>query len=318
MAVKIVITDGDFPNEDPEREELASISAELVRGQWRTEDELIAGMKDAEAILICFSHITRRVIEESPALKMIARYGIGYDMIDLKAASERGIPVTNVPDYCWDEVADHAFALLMTCARKILVLDKSVRDGAFDPIAAGQPIRRLRGQTLGLIGMGHIGQNIVARAHGFGLRVIVADPYLKPEQVEEIGATLVDMNEVLTESDYITLHVPLNDETRHLMNVERLQQMKSSAFLINTCRGGVVDNAALARALSEGWIAGAGIDVFEEEPLPADSPLRSQETAVLTPHAAYYSEESLALLQRKAAQEVVRFFKGEQLLNRVN
>jgi D-3-phosphoglycerate dehydrogenase len=224
----------------------------------------------------------------------------------------------NVPDYCWDEVADHTFALLLACARTIPALHQRVRQGYFGWAAVVRPLHRLRGQTLGIVGLGHIGRGVALRAQAFGLRVLANDPLVSEQQAAEVGAKLVGLDELLRASDYVTLHVPLNQHTYHFINERRLRQMKPSAVLINTCRGGVVDQAALVKALREGWIAGAGLDVFEEEPLPPDSPLRGLENVILTPHLAWYSEESLAELHRKAAQEIVRFFRGEPLRYRVN
>jgi len=294
----VVITDSNLPATGAEQAVLAELGAEVVQAQCHTEDQVIAAAAGADALLVQYAPITSRVLDHLPRCRIISRYGIGVDNIDLAAATARGILVANVPDYCIEEVATHALALLLTCARKVLALDRSVRQGRWDTIGVARPVRRLSGQTLGLIGFGRIARALARSAQGLGLRVIAYDAYLGTEAAQGTGVELVPQERLWAESDYLSLHVPLTPETRHMVNHQTLGQMKPTAVIINTARGPLIDGVALAEAINQGHLAGAALDVTEPEPLPLDHPLRHLDTVVLTPHASWYSEEALPELQR--------------------
>jgi D-3-phosphoglycerate dehydrogenase / 2-oxoglutarate reductase len=321
MAAKyrVLVTDYVWPSLDPEKEVLEAVDAELYASPSGKEDELAALAGDADAILSCFAKVTRKVVEATTRCRIIARYGIGVDNIDVQAASERGIVVTNVPAYCIDEVSEHALALLMALARKVTLYDRTIKSGRWD-VQAGKPIHRLRGQTLGVVGLGRIGTSLASKARALGLNVLAYDAYLDAGKIRERGAEPVDFAGLLQGSDFISIHAPLSvaDGTAGLFSDAEFRAMKPTAYLINTSRGGIVDEKALYRALSEGIIAGAGIDVLPTEPPPADSPLLRLDNIILTPHAAFYSEESLIDLQVQAAQEVARVLGGERPVSPVN
>jgi D-3-phosphoglycerate dehydrogenase len=317
MSFIVAITDYVFPSLEPERAVLEPLGVELRPRQCRSEEEIIALAQDAEAVLNCYAKMTARVIEHLNRCKIIARYGIGVDNVDLAAASKARILVTNVPDYCVDEVSDHALALLLALARRITAADGAVKAGTWEVVAhAG--IRRLRGQTLGLLGFGKIAKAVASKVQPLGMKVLVYDPYLEAELISRYGAEAVSLDRLLAEADAISIHVPLSPETRNLIGERELALMKSAAFLINASRGGIVDEYALAAALKEGQLGGAALDVLSVEPPPADHPLRQAPNIILTPHLAFYSRESVIELQTKAAEEVARALKGEPPRSPVN
>ncbi len=315
---RVCVTDHAFPSLDPERAVLDGLADVVDCSPLRTEDDVIRAARDADALIIGFVPITARVMDALPRLRCVVRYGVGYETIDVPAATARGIQIANVPDYCIPEVADHAMALLLALARKVIPLDASLRRGEWATLKTAKPVRRIEGQTLGLIGMGRIGSAVARRALSFGMRVIVHDKYLSPDQAKAAGATLVDLEALLRDADFISIHTPLTPETHHLINAAAIERMKPSAYLINVARGAIVDTQALAEALQAGRIAGAALDVFEHEPLPADHPIRSAPNTILNPHAAWYSEEALTQLQINAAEEVARALRGEPLKNALN
>jgi D-3-phosphoglycerate dehydrogenase len=317
MSFIVAITDYVFPSLEPERGVLAPLGVELRPQQCRSEEEIIALAHDADAILNCYAKMTARVIEGLKRCRITARYGIGVDNVDLAAATKAGILVTNVPDYCIDEVSDHALALLLALARHIAAADGAVKSGAWDVVAhAG--IRRLRGQTLGLLGFGKIAKALTLKVQPLGMKVLVYDPYLDSAVIAHHGAEAVSFDKLLAEADAISIHVPLSPETRNLIGQHELARMKPTAFLINTSRGGIVDEQALAMALKENRLGGAALDVLTREPPPADHPLRQVPNVILTPHLAFYSKESVIELQTKAAEEVARALKGEPPRSPVN
>jgi D-3-phosphoglycerate dehydrogenase len=317
MSFIVAVTDYVFPSLEPEQRVLAPLGAELRPAQCKSEEEIIALAQDADAILNCYAKMSARVIENLKHCKIIARYGIGVDNVDVVAATRAKILVTNVPDYCIDEVSDHALALLLALARRIVAADQDVKGGAWDVVAHGG-IRRLRGQTLGLIGFGKIAMAVSAKAQALGLRVLAYDPYLDAESIARHNAQAVDLDMLLRESDAVSIHVPLSPETRNLIGGRELARMKPTAFVINTSRGGIVDEEALAVALKEGRLGGAALDVLGVEPPPQDHPLRQAPNIILTPHLAFYSRESVIELQTKAAEEVARALKGERPRSPVN
>jgi D-3-phosphoglycerate dehydrogenase len=316
--MRVLLTDFTWEAPVVERATYGAAGHELVVAPAGDEASLCAAAEGCAAITTCYAKVTARVIEAAgPGLRHVARYGVGVDNIDIAAATARGVLVTNVPDYCVDEVSDQALAMMLDLGRRTTALDRAMRAGQWAPQAAG-PIYRLRGRTVGVIGLGRIGSATTAKVAAFGLRVIAHDPYLTPEQAAARGAQLVDLPTLLAESDYITIHAPLTDETRHIINAETLARMKPTAYLVNTARGPLVDNDALVAALRAGRIAGAGLDVQEGEPLPTTHPLYALDNVLLAPHVAFYSEESLVDLQRRVADEVVRVLAGQPPRNPIN
>lgn len=286
-------------------------------GQCQSEEEIIALAERADAVLNCYAKVTARVIGALRCCRIIARYGIGVDNVDLAAATRAKILVTNVPDYCVDEVSDHALALLLALARRVVAADRDVRRGTWDVVAyAG--IRRLRGQTLGLLGFGRTAKALASKAQALGMQVLAADPYVNGEAMARHGVRAADLDTLLREADVVSIHIPLSPETRGLIGEPELARMKPTAFLINTARGGIVDENAVAAALAEGRLAGAALDVLATEPPPADHPLRQAPNVILTPHLAFYSRDSVVELQTKAAEEVARALRGEPPRSPVN
>jgi D-3-phosphoglycerate dehydrogenase / 2-oxoglutarate reductase len=283
----------------------------------------MAGARDAVAVITQYAHIGARAIAQLRRLRLIARYGVGLDIVDFEAATEAGILVTNVPaDYCRDEVADHAIAMLLFFARRLGVYDHAVHAGVWHWKSAA-PLHRLRGSRLGIVGLGRIGRAIAERARSFGLTVAAYDPYAAEAAAAEVGAELVNFHELLESSDYVVIQAPLNDETRGLFDRDAIGRMKPGAVLINTARGPIVDGAALHDALHRGTLAGAALDDLPEEPAKQrewrpDNPLLTLQNCLVTPHVAYYSEESIHYARTFAAEEVVRVLRGERPHSPVN
>jgi D-3-phosphoglycerate dehydrogenase len=280
----------------------------------RSEAEYLARCGEADGLLVQYGAMTRRVFEGLPRLRVVVRYGVGVDGVDVAAATDCGVPVVNVPDYGTDEVANHAVALLLALARKITRLDRQTRAGGWDVFRVG-PITRLAGQVVGILGCGRIGAAVARKLSGFDVRLLGYDPQLDafPPGVQPVG-----LDRLLAEADYVTIHCPLTPETRHLINADTLAQMRPTAVLINTARGGIVDTRALVEALQSGLLAGAGLDVTEAEPLDPESPLLRLEQVIVTPHAAWYSEQGRSDLKRRAAEEAVRVLRGERPRHCVN
>ncbi len=294
-------------------------SVRLAKGT--TEDDLLAEAKDVDTILVVYAKITRRVIESAQRLKGIVRYGIGVDNVDIQAATERGIYVANVPDYCVGTVAEHTFALLLALARRIILADYTVKSASWK-IWTQQPIELMgtdiEGKVLGLIGMGNIGRTVAIKAKAFGMRVMAYDPYLEKYRARLLDVELVDLDTLLKNSDFVSIHVPLTSETRGMIGENELKKMKRTAYLINTSRGPIVNERALYEALKGGWIAGAALDVYEKEPPDRDNPLFKLDNVVLTPHVAWYTEEALKRLKRSVAEEAIRMLNGMPPKNLVN
>ncbi len=314
---KVVITDYVFPSLEIEHAVLGAVNAEVVGMQATSEDQLLDVIADADALLVCYAPITRRVIDRLQRCRIIARYGIGVDNVDVDAASARGIIVTNVPDYCIDEVSDHAVALLLAFARKVPYLDRRVRGDRWNARDA-VPMRRVRGQVLGLVGFGKIPRRVADKARPLGLEVVAFDPFVGDAEMSAHDVGKVTLDVLLGRSDFVSVHAPLTPETRGMIGEAALRAMKPTAYLINTARGPLVAEAALVRALRDGWIAGAALDVLETEPPGPDHALRRFDNVILTPHVAFYSEESVQDLQRKAAEEVRRVLSGESPRYAVN
>jgi D-3-phosphoglycerate dehydrogenase / 2-oxoglutarate reductase len=303
---RVVITDCDQGSIAEEIEVFAGIGIEPFWAGVTAEKEVIDACRDAEGIISQYAVMSRSVMEKLPRCKVIVRYGVGVDTIDLAAATDLGIVVCNVPDYCSDEVADHAVALILSLVRKTILYDRTVKSGRWD-FRLGAPIHRLQGKTVGLVGCGRIGSRVAARIPAFGMNVTAFDPYIRDagEQV-----TLSDWDTVL-KSDIISLHCPLNESTRHLISEEAFGKMERNPLLINTARGPIVDEQALIRALQRGRISGAGLDVTEKEPPAPDHPFLKMENVILTPHAGYYSRESISEVKRRVAEHVCNVLIGK-------
>ena len=299
---------------------LASLDVSFVKGMWRTEDEMIKNARDADALIgvVSIHPFSRRVLGALSRCRIIAGIGIGYNTTDLEAATEYGIVVTNVPDYCMDEVSGLAIGLMLSLGHKIPQIDKAVREGQINLtmdrkalVEVAYPMFRMRDQTLGIIGFGKIGTATALKAKGLGIKVIAYDPYVLGAVMETHGVNPVDLETLLQESDFISLHTPLNRETRNLIGHEEFKKMKPTSYFINTARGGCVDQESLIRALREGRIAGAGIDVTVDEPIAATNPLIKMANVILTGHSAFYSVTSEFELYVKPMTQVVMALRGD-------
>lgn len=297
-----------------EREGLAEFGDGLISyGPLNTPEKLIAACRDAEACLVPGQHFTREVLGQLERCRVLVRYGVGYDTIDVDAASERGILVVNIPDFCMPEVANHALALLLDCAKKVTRHDRWMRAGGW---AGGRspfvsPMGPIHGETVGLIGLGQIAREFARRLAALDMHILAYDPYVSAEGGAALGVELVALDDLLARSDYVSVHVPLMPATKGLLDAARLALMKPTAYLINTSRGPVVDEPALIAALQAGTIAGAGLDVFEAEPLPTDSPLLTLENVVLTPHTASYADETFRIMWRRCGEEAALTLRGQ-------
>jgi D-3-phosphoglycerate dehydrogenase / 2-oxoglutarate reductase len=313
---KVVLTDYVWESLDVEKKTLGDL-ADLVPLKTKKPEEFLGEAADCDALLKTYAGpITAEVMARMPKCRIIARYGIGVDTIDLEAATRAGIIVTNNPTYCIDEVAEHTMALLLACARKVALYDRLVRGGRWE-VPPGKPMFRLSGSTLGLVGFGNIARQVAVRAASFGMHILFADPFVKEGQFD-IAAKAVELDELLRASDFVSVHPPLTPQTRKMIGDEALAKMKPSAFLINCSRGPVVDTEALVRALDAKKIAGCGLDTTDPEPLPDPHPLRGRDNVIITPHVAWYSEEALVGLQAGAPSEVRRVLAGEWPVNVVN
>ena len=316
VDTRVVITDCDHADIEPETKVATDRGLELVLAQARTPDEVVAAAADADAIVVQYAPITDDVLARLPRLRAIGRSGVGVDTVDVTAATARGIAVCNVPDYGTDDVSDHAIALAVSLARGIVRLDRGVRAGIFG-LEQVKPLHRISTRTFGVLGLGRIGRATARKAHSLGYTVLGSDPLHPPGGTVD-GIAVVSPDDLLGGSDVVSLHVPLGADTHHLIDGAALARMRPGAVLVNTCRGGVVDTAALVDALRTGRLAGAGLDVFESEPLPADSPLLRLSTVVLTPHAAWYSAESYRELKRRVLENVADVCAGRRPRDMVN
>ncbi len=305
----VAVTDTVFPNLDPVKQALSTIGAELKLAEQPTPEAILDVARDADGLFVTYGQITAEVISGLRNCKVIGRFGIGTDNIDIPTASRRGIIVTYAPVYCLDEVSEHTMALLMALARKIPFSSKLVQAGQWD-MPAVVPINRLRGRTLGLVGFGNIPQSLAPKAQAFGLTVIATDPFVKAESAKSLKVEVVSLDTLLERSDFVSVHAPLTKETENLFDADAFKKMKPEAMLINTARGPLVDVAALAQALDDGEIAGAALDVLPIEPPPENFVLLGRDNVILTPHTAFYSEEALLNLQTTVAKDVVAVLSG--------
>ncbi len=291
---------------------------EFVPLQLTEKRDILRETEFADAVMVHFDQIDKDVISNLKNCRIIARSAVGYDNIDLDAASAAKIPVTNVPDYCVEEVSNHTLMMILNSAKKFNQLEANVKKGLWGDFAIAKPIHAVRGQTLGLLGCGRIARCLAVKAQVFGIKVIAYDPYIKPEAVKDFGVTLVSREELLAQSDFISMHLLLNEDTRKSINADFFKKMKNSAIFVNTARGGLVDEDALIEALRTGEIAGAALDVLTEEGIDKDAPLQKFDNVIITPHAAWYSEQAFYTLLTSAAQEIVRALHGEPVKNQVN
>lgn len=317
MSTKVLITDYVWPSTDPERAVLESAGIELVIAPDTSENTLAELAKDVDAIMFCFAQVTSKVLEAATQCKIAARYGIGVDNVDIPKATELGIVVTNVPDYCMDEVTDHAFGMILALNRRLVPHTRDVVRGGWNDVALNQPMHRTRGATMGIVGYGRIGRSLAAKAIGFGMNILTYDPMIEPGSSIE-GATATTLDELLEESDFVSLHVPLLPSTENMISAPELARMKKGSIIVNCARGGLIDENALASALESGHIAGAGLDVVEHTPPNPSSPLLAQENVIITPHTAFFSQASTVELEERTAGEVVRVLAGDKPENWIN
>ena len=318
MKWKVLITDHVWPTTDPEREVLESAGAEVIVAPNGEESTLIDLAKDADAIMTCFAQVTDNVVRAAKKCVVIGRFGVGVDNIAVETATELGIAVTYVPDYCIDEVSDHVIAMLHTWNRKIAIFDQSVKKDGWGHMALNMRIMRLRGKTIGIVGFGRIGQAVADKASAFGLKILASDPVVDEKTVTDHGGQLVELDDLLKNSDFISLHAPLIPSTEKMISEKELSLMKPDSFLINAARGPLIDEEALYSALKKKKIGGAGLDVMVENVPPKNHPLLRLDNIIVTPHTAFFSQESTLELERRAAQEVVSVYKGEMPDNLVN
>ncbi len=316
MSYNVIITDSGFPDNNPEKEILENINCSLTNIQCRDESQLRLQLNKADAVIVQWASITRRVIEHMIQCKVIVRYGIGVDNIDLVAAKEKGIPVCNVPDYCIDEVADHTIALALAALRQIRETDQRIRKGEWK-IILPRPVSSFSNLNFCIAGFGRIAKEVAQRAIGLRFRVKAYDPFIDQAVIKAAGVEPVSLDQLLQEADVLSLHLPLNADTFHFINKGIIKKMKQSSLIVNTSRGGLIDSTALGEAVNNKEIWGAALDVFEEEPLPLNHILYQVPGVILSSHVAWYSIQSIPVLQRKAAEEALRALKGEPLLNRV-
>jgi len=307
----IAITDAPFPSLDPAKKELQRLDPEYRMAKSPSADDILGVARDADAILVTYAKLPGELLHRLTRCKAIGRFGLGVDNIDLVAAKELGIAVNYVPDYCLREVSDHAMALLLALARKVTLADKLVQSGRWE-LAPLVPLRRLEGRRLGLIGFGNIPRRVAPKAKAFGLNVATYDPYVDAAAAAAEGVECLSLDDLLARSNFVSLHAPLQPATRGMMNAKTFAKMKKGAFLINTARGPLVDEAALVAALDSGQLGGAALDVVASEPLAKDSPLLHRDNVIVTPHAAYYSVEALEELQSKCASDLARVLSGEK------
>lgn len=319
MAHRVLLSDQKTIDVETGREVFARATTETgvdveldtESAPLRTPEAVVDALGNAEGLIVdAATPVTRTVLERAADLRVVGRAGIGVDNVDVAAAADEDVVVVNVPDYAVEEVSTHALALLLACVRKLPVYDRRVKSGTWN-WEDGRPLHRLRGKTLGLLAYGKIARRFAEKVSGFAVDVIACDPYVDEEEMASVGVEKVELDELLRESDVLSVHAPLTDETRHSLDADAFAAMPEDAVVVNTARGGVIDTDALAAALSEDSIAAAGLDVFDPEP-PVDHPLRDRDDVILTPHTAWYSEESRRELSRSVATDVLRVLRGEE------
>lgn len=307
----VAVIDSVFPTLEPAKDALARVNAEIRMAEEPTPKKILDVAANADGVLVTYGKVTAEVIDGLNQCKVIGRFGIGIDNIDIPAAAAKGITVTYAPIYCLDEVSDHAMALLLSVARKIPFANRLVSEGRWE-MPAVAPIGRIRGKTLGLIGLGNIPQQIVPKARAFGMKIVASDPYCPDEVFQKLNVRKLAFDDLLNQSDYISIHTPLTPETENIFNKNAFKKMKKTAFLINTARGPLVNTSDLATALDKGELAGAGLDVLPTEPPNTNDPIVGRDDVVLTPHTGFYSEDALLDLQTTVASDVAAVLAGEE------
>ena len=316
QKIKVAVTDYIEDNLDWEAEQLAKagIDFQAYQLKFKPEDEVVAKIGDADIIVVNMVKMTDSLLSKLKKCRLLIRHGIGYDNVDVPACTRHGIQFAYQPDYCTEDVAEHAIALIFACARKVVrsrrTLEASSASGQWD-FAGLFPVYRMQGKTLGLVGVGRIGSRVYQKLKSFGFRIIGTDPYLSDRRKADLGMEFVPFDTLLRTSDLLTIHTPLNDETRHLINARTLGLMKPTAYLVNTARGPIVDSMALADALKRKQIAGAAIDVYDQEPPPPDHPLFGLDNAILTPHLAWASEESGQQIRKSILDDILAGAAGK-------
>jgi D-3-phosphoglycerate dehydrogenase / 2-oxoglutarate reductase len=313
----IAVTDSAFPSLDAAIAALKRVNPEIRMSKSASAEDILAVARDADAILVTYAKLSGDLLRQLKCCKVIGRFGLGVDNIDIPVATELGITVTYVPDYCMQEVSDHAMALLLALVRKIPLSNKLVQAGRWE-MPAVVPIHRLAGRVLGLVGFGNIPRVLAPKAKAFGLRVVTHDPFIPQESFTAAGVEGVTFARLLEVSDFVSIHAPLLPTTRGLFNAEVFRKMKKGAFLVNTARGPLVDELALVQALDSGHLGGAALDVVAVEPIANDSPLLGRDNVIVSPHTAFYSVEALNELQTKCATDVARVLSGEKPVYPVN
>ena len=311
MSFKVLVTDYEFAQLNFEEQVFAEsgLDIEFIKAQCKTEDDVIAAAQDVDGILNQYAPLSARVLRALPNLKVISRYGVGVDTIDVDVAKELGITVCNVPDYGVEEVSNHAVALFMAWTRKIVELNNAVKAGTWD-FSIGTPIYRFKDRVFAVLGFGKIPRRVIEKVAPLGLKLVAYDPFVSAEDMAAYGVQKVELQEALEQADILSIHVPLIESTRHLINQQSIQTLKDGVFIINTARGPIVETEALLQGLASGKIAGAALDVVEQEPIGQDHPLLAYDNVYITPHSAFYSEEAVVELRSKAAKNIVDKLAG--------
>jgi D-3-phosphoglycerate dehydrogenase len=307
----IAVTDSVFPSLEPAMAALKRLDPEICIAKSTSEADILDVAREADGVLVTYAKLPGELLRQLQRCKVIGRFGLGVDNIDVKAAAALNIVVTYVPDYCLQEVSDHAMALVLALARKVPFSNSLVQQGRWE-MPAVVPIRRLEGQVLGLVGLGNIPRRVVPKARAFGFKVVAHDPYVPAAIARELGVELMSFERLLEISDFISVHAPLTAQTRGLFNADAFGRMKEGACVVNTARGPLLDEAALVAALDAGHLGGAALDVVAAEPLSKESPLLGRANVIVTPHTAFYSVEALEELQTKCATDVARVLSGEK------
>ena len=308
---KVVVTDYTFPDLSAEEAAARDMGAEFSALQCKTDADVAAGVAGADAVAVQFATFGPLAAKAVKPGATVVRYGVGYDTIDLAAAGEAGLKIGYVPDYCTDEVADHTAAAILSLLRKLMPMDASIRNGEWDAVRHARPIKPFRETTVGFFGIGRIGSAVKQRLAGFGFRFLASDPGIDAGQAAKLGIEITDADDLLRRADILSLHAPANDHTAGFLNADRLTLMQPHAMIVNSARGQLIVERDLAAALRDGAVAGAALDVFEQEPLPADSPLRGAPNLILTPHAAWYSDAAIKRLQELVAEDIRLALNGK-------
>lgn len=311
MTKRVVVTDYSFPDLSAEETASKAAGAAFAAYQCRTDDDVAAAVAGADVVAVQFADFGPKSAKAVNPGATIIRYGVGFDNIDLAAASKAGLRVGYVPDYCADEVADHTAAVILTLLRKLIPLDASVRAGKWSAVAHARPLKPFAETIIGFFGMGQIGRAVKTRLQGFGFKFLVSDPALSQAAAEAAGVELTDAQDLVRRADILSLHAPATESTIGFFNAARFAEMQPNAMIVNSARGQLIVEDDLARALVEGAIAGAALDVFQAEPLAADSALRSAPNCLLTPHAAWFSDAAIGRLQGLVAEDIHRALSGQ-------